>query len=679
MMADAYTQAETLQKLERLTQLETMVAEQRIRIEKYRTMYETIKTEHVQLEEEKTKQDNAMKASKEELHLMQQRFQELINQARLESDQKIQECEELKIHVMTPQKMEVLRVKLQEEVEAAYKQKLETADLELDKYRSDFNKLRYEYSFLKSEYEHEQTRARTMLEELTTQHRIEVDILNKDKEDLTEQLRRHEEHSDAQRLRTLQKENAQLNMKVKSLLDELDDIREKREASGLQSDHVTRLQARQLTELSAHCKSLEAEKDALKMQLERVQAELDRAVKQQEISSHSAMKFERENLQIRSEMEELIHNHKVEINNVRLCLTKDKGDLERERDSFESQLQTSNNKISVLTQNIEALKEALSKKEEELVRRVQEVKETEWEKISKLESHKLQAESQLAEIERERNDLESMQRQQIEKLRERLGEVSDIKDQLEKELNSVKMKLSQQVQIADQLEEAKRQNQEHKAKHQKLQNDYESLVTIGEEVKAENEKLKDRFSLLKKELKLSNEDMEKQQENFERSIKDTKKKMETEKKGNEKELNELKKQLQDAKKKIEKIVSFAKKKNKKQKKVIEDLMSKIESQRVEKEKTDAEKKTLVRSLNLEHERTKRAFERLRKRQTQFTHLLHASSASIQEPTPGPFQQNQLLTMSFEPPRETTSSKMHRDIDNLSPIPNIDELINDTSP
>ena len=30
----------------------------------------------------------------------------------------------------------------------------------------------------------------------------------------------------------------QLNMKVKSLLDELDDIREKREASGLQSDHV---------------------------------------------------------------------------------------------------------------------------------------------------------------------------------------------------------------------------------------------------------------------------------------------------------------------------------------------------------------------------------------------------------------------------------------------------------
>ena len=48
---DAYSQAETLQKLERLTQLETMVAEQRIRIEKYKTMYETLKTEHVEVEE----------------------------------------------------------------------------------------------------------------------------------------------------------------------------------------------------------------------------------------------------------------------------------------------------------------------------------------------------------------------------------------------------------------------------------------------------------------------------------------------------------------------------------------------------------------------------------------------------------------------------------------------------
>ena len=51
MMEELSSQEETLQKLERLTHLETVVAEQRIRIEKYRTMYETLKTEHVQVED----------------------------------------------------------------------------------------------------------------------------------------------------------------------------------------------------------------------------------------------------------------------------------------------------------------------------------------------------------------------------------------------------------------------------------------------------------------------------------------------------------------------------------------------------------------------------------------------------------------------------------------------------
>lgn len=46
-----YNHAETIQKLERLNQLETITAEQRIRLEKYRTMYETLKAEQEQTED----------------------------------------------------------------------------------------------------------------------------------------------------------------------------------------------------------------------------------------------------------------------------------------------------------------------------------------------------------------------------------------------------------------------------------------------------------------------------------------------------------------------------------------------------------------------------------------------------------------------------------------------------
>lgn len=48
-MADQ--QVEILQKLEKMGNLESVVTEQKIRIEKLRTTYETLKAEHLQLQD----------------------------------------------------------------------------------------------------------------------------------------------------------------------------------------------------------------------------------------------------------------------------------------------------------------------------------------------------------------------------------------------------------------------------------------------------------------------------------------------------------------------------------------------------------------------------------------------------------------------------------------------------
>lgn len=62
---------------------------------------------------------------------------------------------------------------------------------------------------------------------------------------------------DSQRVRVLQRENAQLHLKVQGLLSELEEIRAQREQLGVQSDQVSRLQAKQLVEHSATVKSLQ--------------------------------------------------------------------------------------------------------------------------------------------------------------------------------------------------------------------------------------------------------------------------------------------------------------------------------------------------------------------------------------------------------------------------------------
>jgi len=65
---------------------------------------------------------------------------------------------------------------------------------------------------------------------------------------------------DTQHLRTVQRENVTLNLKVKGLLTELEEIRAQREHAGFQSDSVSRLQNKQLVENQAAIKALDVSK-----------------------------------------------------------------------------------------------------------------------------------------------------------------------------------------------------------------------------------------------------------------------------------------------------------------------------------------------------------------------------------------------------------------------------------
>jgi len=65
--------------------------------------------------------------------------------------------------------------------------------------------------------------------------------------------------ADSSHVRAVQRENVQLNVKVKSLLSELEEIRSQREHAGMQADSVTRLQVKQMAELSASIKALEVQ------------------------------------------------------------------------------------------------------------------------------------------------------------------------------------------------------------------------------------------------------------------------------------------------------------------------------------------------------------------------------------------------------------------------------------
>ena len=655
-----YNHAETIQKLERLNQLETVTAEQRIRIEKYRTMYETLKAEHEQIEDEKLKHHNELEQNKEEMKSLQSRCQELVSQARSERDLKIDECEELKLKILTPQKMEVLKIKLQEEVEAPYKQKLEGLQLEVDRYRNEFNHLRYDYSFLKSEYEHEIVQKKTVLDEISGKFELEKETLHKQIALLSDEIN-NKAPGDMHKLRLLQKENTQLNLSVKSLKEEAEELRNKNEYANVQTDQASRLQARQISELSIHCKSLESEKETARLQLERVQKELDNSIREQDKLSTDLHKMERDNLQLKSHIEELMHSHKMELNNIKLNLTKDRCELEQEKDHLQIEMNMFKSKATIQESNIFDLKRDLEQKEQAILKRVQSVREEEWSRINKLECEKSHLESQISSFEQQKLDTQSLYKSVQDQVEDCLKVEQESKEKHDRELSNIKNQLMIEKQRSSNFELEMEKLLEMKSKYQRLLQNHENILASDQELKNDFDKSQQTVELLRKELDLSQGDLHKQREIHQKNLHEIKRQSEDAKSKLHGKWSELDKENKELKSKYEKLAQNAKKKNRKLKSELEILTLEVEELKTKDGHHQLEKQSLMKNMHVEHERMRRKFDKFRHRQQQFSHVLNTSNFNILDTFCGDVRksssflnQEDILTMVPPPPRADIS-------------------------
>lgn len=78
--------------------------------------------------------------------------------------------------VVTPQRLDIIRMQVMEEVEKTYKERYMKQEEEIEELRTACNKFKYELSFLKSEYEHERIECQRILEESKLKHEAEVNL-----------------------------------------------------------------------------------------------------------------------------------------------------------------------------------------------------------------------------------------------------------------------------------------------------------------------------------------------------------------------------------------------------------------------------------------------------------------------------------------------------------------------
>ncbi|XP_010123407.1 PREDICTED: centrosomal protein of 83 kDa [Chlamydotis macqueenii] len=498
-------------------ELQKLLIDEKMRCEHHKANYQTIKAEHLRLQEEYTKSQDELKRLLVEKEAAHDKFQFLLAEYREELLTKTQELEKLKMQVLTPQKLELLKAQIQQE-ESPMTERYQKLENEVEKYRTEYNKLRYEHTFLKSEFEHQKEEHARILEEKKIKYEAEIARLDKDKEELHNQLLTVDPMRDSKRVEALSREKAQLYQKIKGLEAEVAELRAERDNCGAQAENVQRVQVRQLAEMQAMTRSLEAEKKSAELQIDRLEKELRMSHEQNILLTSKLHKSEREVNSLAAKVEELKHSHKLEVTNVKLEAARTKSEVERERNKIQSEMDGLLSDKEILKAAVERHKVLLVEKDRELIRKVQAAKEEVFEKIAALQDEKLELENRLADLEKMKLEQDTWRQSEKDQYEEKLRVVQMAEESSKKELQRLRLKIQQQAIQTEELEEKKRESADMKQQIHDMQLQLASLSQSENDLVESNQKLKEIIERLKQECQHARTQAEKAQLETEKTL-----------------------------------------------------------------------------------------------------------------------------------------------------------------
>ncbi|KAJ3612294.1 hypothetical protein NHX12_020570, partial [Muraenolepis orangiensis] len=497
-------------------ELQKMLIDERMRCENHKTNYQTLKAEHTRLQDEFMRVQGELKGLLGDRQAQQEKLQLLLAELRGELLDKTRQLEESRLQVMTPQRLDLLRAQLQQEMEAPVRERFNKLEEEAERYRSEYNKLRYDYTLFKSQSDYQHQEATRMLEERNMRFEAELSRLEREKEDLVAQYQGSDPSRDARRVEALLREKAQLHLRLKSLEAEVAELRALKDNSGQQAENVHRIQVRQLAESQSAIKSLEAERQSVRLQLERVENELRLAHEQNSQLTGRLHKAEREVNTLTCQVESMKHSHKLEQANVRLECSRTKGEMERERDTLQGQIDALQTDVEVLRASVERQKEVLTEKEREMVRRVQAAREEELHKTAVLHEEKLELETHMSELEQQRAQQDEAGHAHREEWEERLRGAQLGEESARKDLHNLRTRLHQQTIRLEELERTTGELDDLKRQNQELGVRLGTLAHGEAELQASNRRLKDGQEVLREELRTARSQAERSQHDAER-------------------------------------------------------------------------------------------------------------------------------------------------------------------
>ncbi len=284
-------------------------------------------------------------------------------------------------------KLEKIKEELSQHIETPYKDIVRQLEIELQKLQQELNKTKFEIGVLKTVNEHDKSEHFNHVEQLKMKYEIELGGMRKDRDSLRSKLQETNQ-TEVNKVKDIIRENNQFKIKIKSLLEENDELREKLEHDETHNNALLRNHSKIVSDLTTKISILESEKESLKQQTENYHKET--ANLNETLASHvrKMHDLERENTKMKLNLEDVQHNCKKDLANMRLELVKEKGEENRIKETLGNQIEDLKIKLEIENNSVEMYKKLIEEKDRELTKHMNSMNEENWNKITELTNEK---------------------------------------------------------------------------------------------------------------------------------------------------------------------------------------------------------------------------------------------------------------------------------------------------
>ena len=626
------------QELEMKNGLEAMLADQRITAEKYKANFSFLEAQHVQLQSEthQLKDDIAQKDS--QMKNYGKKYENQICQLESDRDRLLLDVEGMKAKVMTPAKLENLRQSLLRDVEQIYKQHLAQTEDEVEAYRKELNKLKFDHNFLKTEYENCQNEFSQKLEDIHAKYKLDIDTLQRKCESLKKSL--EQKGVAAQESISLVKENTKLSAKVKSLIAENDSYRKQITEECRKSDERVVKVSTQLSELHVKHEIVNNDNKSMITRIEKLQDKLEQANDDKTKQIPHIAKLEDQVMKLNSDLEDANQKHKMELSMAENNFKRQLSEAKKEADDVQAKHADTRTQTEFMTKTIDQLKTNLRQKEKDFSEKLQSIKDQQWDSVNRASQEKAAAEAKIIAAEKLHSDKSHSLNIELEKMRNSNESLSASmqaatkeKDALEAQITKLKSSMeSKDKDLAYyQKIEMEMQNLESRLKGSNSQ--YKEEVIECDKLKAQNKLATDEISTLRNQI----QDMKTE---FEKVSQTKKMSYEKETEVISDKYQSLKKRVSKGEKRRETILNLAKKQKSQYQKEIDALKDSVICCQAREKQYELEKESMRRNHELESNKLRRNIEQFKVRATEFESLLYnpnvGNSGNATMPLPDSF-------------------------------------------